>query len=355
MRGKKIASLLTMAALVAACGGGGGGDDDTSLPTTGSGSGTPTSGSGTPTGGGNNQPPADNNQNPGTQQPDDGGGQQVTDTKLQGQLAIVANQLVFVKANRDHYNAIQLEEFETGGGLLDGAAGATGSETRPANDGDDGVEWIAPTVTAPAAPLASVGFRIDRFVQTTETVTSVGGQTAVGRLAFKLVELPTSPDIGTNEVPEELSILVEGVELSTSEQGLLSARVRENSQIHVRGRTAAGNEVSLSLPANPQSVRLMPVSRVLDNYGDESSTVLLFDLEQALAQVGDRLPGIELLAGQFAMDMTLSVADLTRPASENLPRRDLIGKSITVGSQPAVTGTGISGTAWIRAYPRTTP
>ncbi|GIZ50231.1 hypothetical protein [Noviherbaspirillum aridicola] len=350
---KKIAGLLTVAALLAACGGGGGGDDNTTRPATG---GTPSSGSdsgGTPTGGGDTStPPGGGNQNPGTQQPDNGGGQQVNDTKLQGQLAIVADQLVFLKADRNYYNAIQLEEFETGGGLLDAAAGATGNETRPANDMEDGIEWIAPTVTAPAAPFASVGFRIDRFVQTTETVTSVGNQTAVGRLAFRLVELQSSPDIGTNEVPEELSFVVEGVELSTSEQGLLSARVRENSLIHVRGRTAAGNEISASFPANPQSVRLAPASQVLDNYGDETSTVLLFDLEQAFAQAADRLPGIELLSGQFAMALTLSAADLIRPASAGLQRDELDGESITVGSQPAVTGDGISGTAWIRAYPR---
>lgn len=340
---KKIAGLLTVAALLAACGGGGGGGgDDTNLPA--SGGGTPTTGGSPTTGGDSNQPPADNNQNPGTQEPDNSGGEQAADTKLAGHLSIVGNQLVFLKADRSIYNAISLESFETGDGLLDAAAGSTGTETGTV---------VQPSATAPAAPIAALGFRIDRFVQPTTEEPNVGGQTAVGRLALNLVEVEGSLRIGPGEVAEQMSFVLDGVELTTSAEGeLTGVRVKDGAQIHVFGRTAAGNEIRESLPAAAQSVRLLSMSEVLDNYGDTSSTVLLFDLEQAFAQAGSRLAGLELLSGYFSMDLTLSAATIVRPAnSEGLTERVLAGKPITVNGQPAVEGAGISGTTWIRAYP----
>jgi hypothetical protein len=53
------------------------------------------------------------------------------------------------------------------------------------------------------------------------------------------------------------------------------------------------------------------------------------------------------------MDVTLSAAQMVRPANTGaaLEERALVGKAITVNTQPAVTGAGISGNAWIRMYP----
>lgn len=343
---KKLAGMLTIAALLAACGGGGGGDDGGTLPT--AGTGAPSSGGSPTTGGSTTTPPGDTNQNPGNQPPDNTGGEQVNDTRLAGNLSIVANQLVFLKADRSIYNAIQLETFETGDGLLDAAAGSTGTETPPAPP----ATWVTPSATAPVAPIAALGLRIDRFVQATTEEPSVGGQTAVGRLALKLVERADSREIAAGQVAEQLSFVLDGVELSTADTGeLTGVRVRDGAQIHVYGVTANGNEIRESLPASAQSVRLLPVSEVLDNYGDTSSTVLLLDLEHAFAQAGTRLAGLESISGHFDMDLTLSAAKIVRPAEGALERRELTGKSITVNTQPAVTGTGISGTAWIRSYP----
>ncbi|HEY8607785.1 MAG TPA: hypothetical protein VIM12_11790 [Noviherbaspirillum sp.] len=340
----KIATLLALAAFVTACGGGGG-DGDTpnnAAPSTG---GSTDTGTGPvtnnpPNNNGNNPPDNNGNNPPGDEQPN-----QPADQRLNGHLSMVANQLVYLRTNRSIYNAFPLEQFETGQGLFDTASGS---------NGDVPGAQVPPPAAAPAAPIASFGFRVDRHVQPDTQDQVVGNQKVVGRVAFSLVERAESPDILPTESAESMSFVIDNVELTTNEAGeLVSATLREGAQIHVEGRTAQGVPVLESFGAPVGSVRLLDMSEVLDHYGDNSSIVLLFDLERAFSQAGTRLAALENLQGQFAMNVTLSAANIIRPAStgDNLPEKNLAGQPITVTGQLPVTGAGISGTAWIRSNP----
>ncbi|MDB5771867.1 MAG: hypothetical protein JWM42_2241 [Burkholderia sp.] len=331
---KKIVVPLAAAMLVAACGGGGG---DTNGDTTATGSlGTPsiTSPSDTPPA---NQTPNQNVSN---------------DQQLKGHLSIVANQLVYLKPSRTRpYWANTVDAFESDRGLFDIASGS--------KDGDANAEVPAPAA-APAAPLASFGFRVGNFVLSSTAGEAVGNQTAVGRIAFDFTERPASPGIASGEAAESMKFVIDGVELKTDANGrLASARVIDGAQMHVYGRTATGVEVRESVAASTGSVRLLPIREVLDAYGDDSSVVLLADLEAAFAQAGPKLAAFENMRGHFSMKVTMSTAKLERPAASNseegpLARRDLVGPSITVNSQPAVVGAGLSGNVWIRDYPANT-
>lgn len=375
----KIASVVAMAALVAACGGGGGDDEPSALPNTGA---TPTA----PVNGDSGSVPDDNgpatppdvsnptnpgDPDPGTEQPDDGGGEQATDTQLNGRLSIVANQLVYLRTSRlasvesAPYNAFTIDQFQGlqgGKGLYDAA---TGSETAAPGSVTDNNPYdgrIDPPAAAPAAPVASFGFRINRFVQTAAGEALPGAQAATGRVAFNFVERAGTAGIGTNEVAEQMTFVIDGVELSTNAAGeLTGVRVKAGAQVHVYGRSSTNGVVNASFPASPESVRLLPLfvqhsnqeprDLVLDAYGDTSSAVLLFDLEHAFSQAGTSLQALQYLEGEFDMDVTLSAALIDWPQDDGSERRALTGKPITVAGQPTVTGAGISGTAWIRTYP----
>lgn len=356
----RILLLLATAALVTACGGGGDAGNGTSLNSGGStgpvtdtgntgntGNQPPASGGNDSTPGGNTGGPTDGgNTNPDTGQTDP----QPTDQQLKGYLAFVANQMPYIKTDRSIYNAVSLTQFESSEGMYDFASGSKG--------GDETTD-VPPTAVAPAAPIAAVGFRIDKFVQRATEGQEVGNQTVVGRVAFDLTEKAGSAGIGANEAAEIMRFVIDGVELTSDATGeLVSVRVKEGAQMHVYGRNAASGEVRESIPVPVNAVRLMPVSNVLDHYGDTTSTVLLFDLEAAFSQAGTKLAVLENIAGYFSMNITLSTAQLVRPAQPEvdgepaLERKDLVGEPITVTGQPTVNGGGVKGNAWIRMYPQ---
>lgn len=320
----KFSLFLVTAMLVAACGGGGGGDADP--------------------GPGNNNPPGGNQ--PGGNQPP-GGGDTVTEQKLRGDLALVANQLVYVRTNRTIYLPVGLDSFEDTRGIYDIASGSRGGE-----GGTD----VPPTAVAPAAPIAVFGVRINRFVQPSTEGQDVTNQSALGRVALELTERADSP--GSAGGAEVMRFVIDRVQLGTSASGeVVSASVGSGARMHVYGRNAAGTEVNETIDVPTGAVRLLPISEVPDNFGDTSSVVLLFDFESAFSQAGTRLAALEDISGHFNMNLTMSLADMVRPAapatgsSPALERRDLVGQPITVGSQQAVAGGGISGNAWIRMYP----
>lgn len=343
---KKLLALLAVAALVTACGGHG--SDDPVPVTDGQQTTNPDS------------PPADNtggNSDPGgpSTPPDDGGGSTPPgtpdggstpkDQQLSGHLKMVANQLVYIKADRKIYNAINLEEFESDNGMLDFASGSATVDSSAA---------VPVLFAAHVAPIAAFGFRVDNYVQSdTAAGPQLGSQTAVGRVAFSLTE--RADTVGTNEVAEIMQFVIDGVELSTDANGKLSARVLDGAQMYVHGRNAAGHEVDETIPVPAGAVRLLPMSYVLDHSGDETSTVLLMDLEAAFSQAGDKLAALKCIKGHFAMQVTMSPVRIVRPANVTatppLEQKELIGQAITVSDQPAVSGAGISGNAWVRMYP----
>jgi hypothetical protein len=321
---KKIVVLLAAAMLVAACGGGGGDNGATAA------SGNPQP---VDTGGSSNTPP--NNSAPGNDQP--------ADPQMRGHLEMVGNQVVYLKDTRDVYWALLLENFE-GVGIREAARGSR-----------DGQEpgWIRPPHFAPAAPMASFGVRVNRFVQPSTSGEAVGNQTVVGRVAFDLTER-SAP---AGETAEIMRLVIDGVELSTAANGeLTGARVRDGGQMHIYGRNAAGIEVRETIPVPAAAVRLLPVSEVLDHNGDTSSIVVLVDFEHAFSQAGSRLTALENMVGDFSLGITMSSAKLIRPASPNyepgpLERKDMTGPQITVNNQPAVTGGGLSGRAHLLELP----
>jgi hypothetical protein len=357
---KKLVVLLAAAMLVAACGGGGGGGGDngstaasgnaqpastaaqsgtgsTSSANTGGGTTSPGTGGGATippatAGGGNTSP---NNPAPGTDQP--AVPSVAADPQMRGYLEMVGNQVNYLHQNREVYWALLLEDF-VGDGVSNAARGSR-----------DGREpgWIRPPAFAPAAPLASFGIRVNRYMQPSTSGEAVGGQTVVGRVAFDLTER-SAPAGQTAEI---MRLVIDGVELSTAANGeLTTARVRDGGQMHIYGRNAAGVEVRDTIPVPAAAVRLLPVSEILDHYGDTSSIVVLVDFEQAFSQAGSRLAALENMAGDFSLGITMSSAKLVRPASANyergpLERKDMAGPRITVDNQPAVTGGGLSGRA----------
>lgn len=322
----RILFLLAAASLVTACGGGNApatGTDTQQSSTSGSNNtGTTSNGNGTATS---------------------------NDQQLAGYLSLVASQMPYIKGDRSIYNAVSLAQLEADQGMYDFASGSKG--------GDENT-WVPPSAIAPAAPIAAFGFRVDKFVQRATAGQSVANQTVVGRVAFSLTERADSPGIQANESAEVMKFVIDGVELKSDAQGqLVSASVKQGAQMHIYGRDAAAREIRTSIPVPTGAVRLMSVSNVLDNYGDTTSVVLLFDLEAAFSQAGDKLASLENMAGHFNMNVTLSTAQLVRPAAPAndwepaVERRDLVGQSITVNDQPVVTGGGVSGSAWVRMLP----
>lgn len=268
--------------------------------------------------------------------------------QLRGYLSMVANQLVYINTDRSLYNAIPLSQFEGTTGMYDFASGSRTVNTTTA---------VPARVASPAAPMAALGLRVDKFVQKTNESQAVGNQSVIGRVAFNLVEREGTAGIRANEVAESMRFVIDGVVMGTNASGeLTTVQVREGAQMHVQGRNAAGIVVQESIPVSTDAIRLLPISQVLDNYGDNSSVVVLLDLEAAFAQAGQRLAALENIAGYFATQVTLSTAPILRPAGQSdagtaIPAKALIGESITVNTQAPVTGAGISGNAWIRMYP----
>lgn len=378
---KKLLSLLIASALVAACGGGGGGGGGDSSPTITSNAGTDTNtppvthsptDTGTPPPGGTSggtgntgsTPPAD----PAPTPVIDPAPTPVADQRFNGHMEMVANQLVYIRTNRVIYLPVHMSAFEGATGIVDVASGspvaflpnlAAEADAAGCSIAVDGTCGVQPSAAAPAAPIAAFGIRIGNHLLPSVDGQSVGNQTVVGRIAFDLSERTDSPGIGGSAVPEIMRFVIDNVEMATDQNGqLTTVRVRDNAQIHVYGRNAAGIEVREHIPAPAGTVRLLPLTQIPDGYGDTTSTILFMDLERGFSQAGDRLAALHSIAGHFSMHVTLTAVEkMFRPAAAAtsefpaVPAKDLIGQSITVDTQSPVTGAGISGSAWIRMYP----
>ncbi len=366
---KKMISLIAASALVAACGGGGndttvaaapGGDTGTPAPITPPSNDTPNTPPST-------TPPVDTGNPPPTEDPSTEPAP-VVDQKFTGNMEMVANQILYIRANRHLYLPVSFTIFEGPVGIEDIASGSPVApipnlEAESAASGCtievDGTCAIQPPAVAPAAPLAAFGLRIRTHLLPAADGTRPGAQTVVGRIAFELTERADSPMIRGGEVAEIMRFVIDNVEMATDATGrLTSARLREGAQIHVYGRNAAGVEVRESIPAPERTVRLMPLTEIPDGYGDTSSMILFMDLETGFSNAGEKLAALNQIAGRFDMHVTLSsVEKIVRPAGVEgpemrpLPEKDLVGKAITVNTQPAVSGGGINGSAWIRSYP----
>lgn len=333
---KRFSLLIAATALVAACGGGGG---------TSAGSGTGGTGG---SGGGTAAPgtPGTNVGEPGT--PNQGGGNTaVTDQQLAGQLVIVANQIVYIRRDRSMYIPVKVDRFEDANGIDDVASGYTGSEPPPpVYNGDPA--YTPDATVGPAAPIAAFGLRVAKLVMNGNEL--VRNQSAIGRVAVSMEENPLA---GLPEAQRErMRFVIDNIRLSTNDRGELSAEVLPNAQMHVYGRNAAGTEVRDTIPVPARAVRMLPMERVPDRFGDESSIVLLFDFENAFSLAGERLRALHNISGQFATNITVSSARILRPASADntVPEKQLVGAEIVVNDQPAVRGGGLIGNAWIRAY-----
>lgn len=373
---KRILFLLAASALLVSCGGGGSDTPNTTAAaTTGGGTSTNNSGATQPAG----TTPATNTGTPAAQSPTTvtppatSSGSTTpapvaVDQKLNGTLEVVANQILYIRRNRIIYLPVVMSEFESDRGIVDVAAGSPvahidGLEELAAaagcNHTNDGTCAVQPPAAAPAAPIAAFGIRISKYVLPSTAGQAVGNQTVVGRIAIDLTERSDSPGVGANEVPEIMRFVIDKVELSTNQNSELSSvKVLDGAQIHVYGRSAAGTEVRADIPAPAGTVRILPMVDVPDNHGDTTSFFLLLDLETGFSQAGSKLAALENIAGHFAMHLTFSsMQELVRPAasataeSPALERKDLVGQSITVNNQPAVSGAGINGNAWIRMYP----
>lgn len=337
---KKLALLLATALFITACGGSG--NDATNV-------------------GGINTPPPVNDPDPPTgtddpstpppddpDDPDDPDPIPATDQRLNGSLHMSANQLVFIPADRRQmygysYNGSPIEYFEQIG--LDIATGGTQ---------EDMDAEIPPSAIAPAAPIASFGFRVLNEVQRETGGIQTGAQTVIGRVGLDFIERPDSAGILAGESAERVTFIIDNIELSTDEGGrLVSARALPNSQVYVAGVNAAGVPVQETLAAPENSVRLMPLYYVADHWGDTTAQVLMVDPEQAFSQAGERLAALHNLRGEFDMHLTLSSVALVRPSKPvtdepALDRRDLIGQPIQMTNHATLNGGGVSGKVWIR-------
>lgn len=344
---KKILFLLAMASLVTACGGGG---DDTPQTTNNPVGGSQTGGGaveGPPAGsngGGENLGGDDGvNDNP---SPDDTGATPPADQKLNGHLEMVANQLVYIRTNREIFHAVSLTQFESDEGMYDVASGSATTNVPGAN-------VLVPAI-APAAPIAAFGFRVDKHVQASTEDQQVANQTAAGRVAISLTE--RAGTVGEGEVAESMHLVINGVELSTdANRQITGVHVKNGAQMYVHGRNAANEEASATIPVPEDAVELLSMTEVLDNEGDITSTVLLISLEKAFGSAGQALAKLENMRGQFSMQVTLSPVQIVRPAGTGVEYKDLVGQPITVNGQPTVTGAGISGNVWIRRDPPPKP
>lgn len=378
---KRIMSLLAASALVAACGGGGDGTvaasgtatadtgstpaitpPATSTPSTPAQTTTPPAATGTTTTGETGSGTA----TPGTTTATTP--VPAADQRFNGHMELVSNQILYLRANRILYLPVTLNTFEGATGIVDIASGspvanypnlAAEAAASGCTIAIDGTCAIQPPAVAPAAPIAAFGIRIGTHVLPGAAGAQVGAQTVIGRIAFDLTERAGSAGIGGGEVAEIMRFVIDNVEMITDQGGrITTARVRDGAQIHVYGRNAAGVEVRESIPAPAGTVRLMPLTEIPDGYGDTSSMILFMDLETGFSRAGDRLAALQRIAGHFTMHVTLSAVDkIVRPAAvatpgfPAVPLKDLIGQSITVNTQAPVIGGGISGSAWIRAYP----
>jgi hypothetical protein len=367
VRKKKMLSLLAASSLVAACGGGGDGGLTTPSTSPATGSTAPTAPT-TPTppvgsGGGSTTAPT-----PGTPAtPTTPAPAPAVDQTFNGIMELVGNQILYIPVNRALYLPVNIRTtLETDTGIVDMASGspiapipnlAADAAAKGCTIAIDKTCGIQPSAAAPSAPIAGFGIRVGTNLLPSAAGEQVGNQTVVGRIAYDLTELADSPGIGVGEVPEIARFVIDNVEMATDATGqLTSVRLKEGAQLHVYGRNAAGVEVRESIPAPPNTVRLLPLTQIPDANCDTTSVILFMDLEAGFSQAGQKLAALDKIAGHFAMHVTLSsVKQLIRRVEPTTPASPvpppLVGQSITVNTQPPVTGAGLNGNAWIRMYP----
>lgn len=275
-------------------------------------------------------------------------------------MTLVANQMPYIDSGTDgdrnrfptEYNAVGLEAFESTTGLFGVASGTSDGAV---NSG------FPATAPAPAAPVARFGFRVAKAISPIPAGPDVKEDTVVGRIAFSFSERADSPEMLPNQ-NELMSFVIDQVQIKTKlniQTGSIemdSVELLSGAQMHLYGRNAAGIEVRQTIPVQANAVRLEPVSNIIDDYGDTDSIILMVDLEAAFAQGVQQLAELNNMAGHFAMNVTMSFAQLDRPSevpAEGAARtqRNLVGQPITVNDQPTVNGAGISGNVWIRAFP----
>ena len=342
MLGKKnLVLVLASALLMAACGGGGGGNNNSS----GVGGGDTVGGGGTPT------------------DPGSGPSNPAVDQKLNGYLELGGNSLIYVPGDRRlmwgyAYNAVYLDFFENGRDFQGNEVFADIASGLSQEQMNDPAIQIRPEVAAPAAPIASFGFRVLHEVKRAAGVNQTGAQTVVGRVAFDFEERATT----AGGRPERMTFIIDQIELGTNADGtLVTARALPDAKVYVTGTNAQGVTVNETISAPTNSVRLMPLSVVLDNYGDPTARVLQIDLEQAFSLAGNRLAAMHNMSGDFDMHVTLSSLKIVRPEKIRTdpndpdpawPEQDMVGKTIEMAGHTPVSGAGTSGRAWVR-LPRT--
>jgi len=332
----KLVTVLAMTFLIAACGGGGGGGNDRY------------SGGND---GGINPPPVNNP----TPDPEPVEPVPATDQQLRGHLSVVGNQVVFINGDRsspwpgepEPYNGATIKYFEESG--LHIASGGTEADL---------TKQVPPSTIAPAAPIASFGIRISTSVLNDETDSpETGAQKVIGRVAMNFVEVANAGGVSAGQQPERVTFIIDKVELETNNQGrLISAKALEDAILFFTGEAANGTSVTTDFPVPTDSVRLMPLTQLIDNYGDTSSHILLVDLEQTFSQTGSELSAFHNLDGQFNMQLTFSSAKIIRPAHPNAeegprPRIGLVGQPIQLPGHTAVNGGGLSGLVIIHRSP----
>lgn len=286
------------------------------------------------------------------------------DPQFNGYFEMVADQVLYIRTNRVLYHPVPFPQFESDSGLVDVASGSTQAppvsiDISGCNLAKDGMCGVQPPAAAPDAPIAAFGLRINKFLKPLTTTQSIANQSVTGRIAFDLTERTDSPGIAASEVPEIMRFVIDNVKISTDENGqIASVEMGEGAQIHVYGRNAAGVEIQDDIPAPAGTVRLLPVSQIPDSATDNSSVVLLMDLETGFSQADTKLASLAKLSGHFAMRLTLSfVPKIVRPAAPatadypGVDEKELVGQSIVVNNQTPVTGAGIIGNTWIRMFP----
>jgi len=185
------------------------------------------------------------------------------DQQLNGYLALVANQLVYIKTDRPAvYWAATLTQFESDECMYDVAAGS--------NDTTSGA--MPASAVAPATPIAALGFRVNKFVQRSAQDEVIGDQRVVGRIAVSLTERESS--VRTGEAAEQMHFIIDNIELATNASGeLVAAHALAGAHLHLYGRNARGIEVRETIPVPVNAVRLQSMEPVLDVYGDKDSVV----------------------------------------------------------------------------------
>lgn len=158
---------------------------------------------------------------------------------------------------------------------------------------------MPPSTIAPAVPIAGFGLRISTSVLNDETdLPEAGAQKVVGRVAMSFAEVASAGGVSAGQQTERVTFIIDKVEPEANEQGrLISAKALDNTRLFFTVTSVDGTTVSADYSVRADAVRLMPLTRLIDNYGDTSSHILLVDLEQAFSQAGNEFAAFHNLDG----------------------------------------------------------